>query len=256
MMSNGLTAQIILSFDPTRSDEAADLLDSFSGILRVLQKNGVAATIMSPAPGPAGPDDEPLPLGADPDDPPPAPVAGAVNKRVRDRTAERRAAKEKAEAEAKARSRGNGAEEDDPLLGAGAGPGTGDPFGDDVEDQPASAAKPAEPGTASATPKECMDGAVVLLRQTWGGGPAAVDRGEGAAKNLDQVAKFADVPLDKAPGLWKEAASRWLRSSTGERSRRGSESHRWYTLMEEDMLPAHSRTWARRGCETLGALSR
>ena len=153
---------------------------------------------------PAGPepDDEPPPLDEAEQEPARTGVQQAqTGKRVRDRTAERRAAKEKAEAEAKARSRGNGAEED-PLLGAGAGPGTGDPFGDDVEDQPAPAAKPAEPRDRVRTPKECMDGAVVLLRQTWGaGGGDAVK----ALQKTYQVAKFADVPLDKAPGLWKEA---------------------------------------------------
>ena len=197
-MSNGLTATITLSFDPAHPDEAADLLDDFTAILKILRKSGVPETVMAPAPGPdeGSDDDEPLPL-----DTGPAPAPAQPAKRVRDRTAERRAAKEKAEAEAKARSRGNGAEED-PLLGAGAGPGTGDPFGDDVEDQPAPAAKPAEPRDRVRTPKECMDGAVVLLRQTWGaGGGDAVK----ALQKTYQVAKFADVPLDKAPGLWKEA---------------------------------------------------
>jgi hypothetical protein len=127
---------------------------------------------------------------------------------VRDRTAERRAAKEKAEAEARAQASGDGAAEadvDDPLLGAASGPGTGDPFGDDVdEDTPDTKAPASKPAVEERvrTPKECMDGSIVLLRQCFGNGGADAVK---ALQKTYKVSKFIDLPLDAAPGLWKES---------------------------------------------------
>jgi hypothetical protein len=171
----GLTATISLTFDPTRPGE------------------GVTPVVLSPDPPPGDPMDDP---DQDPAPPPPDP---GTQKRVRDRTAERRAAKEKADAEAKAQ--GNGAQADDPLMGATAGPGTGDPFGDDA-DPPGPAPKPAVEERVR-TPKECMDGSIVLLRQCFAspGGADAVK----ALQKTYKVSKFIDLPLDVAPGLWKES---------------------------------------------------
>jgi hypothetical protein len=200
-----MSATITLNFDPGQPDEAGAVLDAFSYLATELQRRGVTATVLSPDVLPV--DDDPA-LDPSPDPPDPAPVqAQTGTKRVRDRTAERRAAKEKAEAEARAKAQGNGAaaDADDPLLGASDGPGAGDPFADEDD------AAPAPPGPASKqavqdkvrTPKECMDGAVVLLRQVFplaGGGDAVK-----ALQKVYKVSKFIDVPLAQAPGLWKEA---------------------------------------------------
>jgi hypothetical protein len=139
---------------------------------------------------------------------PPKPVVSTAStqappKRVRDRTAERRAAREKAEAEAKAAAgTTNGAEVDDPLLGTGAGPGTGDPFGDDADDAPLPPRPDPEPVERVRTPKECMDGSIVLLRQCFANGGAEAVK---ALQKTYKVSKFIDLPLDAAPGLWKQS---------------------------------------------------
>jgi hypothetical protein len=204
-MSDGITATISLTFDPTRPGEAGRVLDMFSHLLTELSRQGVPTTVLSPEPGPdpgddLDADDEPAPV-------PPKPVVNASStqappKRVRDRTAERRAAREKAEAEAKAAGTTNGAEVDDPLLGTGAGPGTGDPFGDDADDAPLPAKPDPEPVERVRTPKECMDGSIVLLRQCFANGGAEAVK---ALQKTYKVSKFIDLPLDAAPGLWKQS---------------------------------------------------
>jgi hypothetical protein len=196
-MREGVTVSVNLMFDATRPDEAAAMLDTVSFLLTELRARGAPVTIMSPEPPDDQPDD-PLP-DLDPS-PGPAPSQAPPAKRVRDRTAERRAAKEKADAEAKA------AQTDDPLLGATAGPGTGDPFGDDADDDaplpPGPDAKPAEPVERVRTPKECMDGSIVLLRQCFAQGGADAVK---ALQKTYKVSKFIDLPLDAAPGLWKQS---------------------------------------------------
>jgi hypothetical protein len=196
----GLTATISLTFDPTHPGEAGRVLDTLSFLATELHKRGVTPVVLSPDPPPGDPLDDP---DLDPAPPPPDPgtqTAQAPPKRVRDRTAERRAAKEKADAEAKA------AQADDPLLGAGGGPGTGDPFGDDTDDDaplpPGPDAKPAEPVERVRTPKECMDGSIVLLRQCFAQGGADAVK---ALQKTYKVSKFIDLPLDAAPGLWKQS---------------------------------------------------
>jgi hypothetical protein len=194
----GLTATISLTFDPARPGEAGRVLDTLSFLATELRKRGIVPAILSPDPPPDpmdDPDQDPAPS------PPPEPTQTAPPaKRIRDRTAERRAAREKADAEAKA------VQADDPLLGAGGGPGTGDPFGDDADDDaplpPGSDAKPAEPVERVRTPKECMDGSIVLLRQCFAQGGADAVK---ALQKTYKVSKFIDLPLDAAPGLWKQS---------------------------------------------------
>jgi hypothetical protein len=160
--------------------------------------------VLSPEPGPDPGDD--LELDDEPAPVAPKPLASTTQappKRVRDRTAERRAAREKAEADAKAAGTTNGAEVDDPLLGSGsAGPGTGDPFGDDTEDAPLPSKPDPEPVERVRTPKECMDGSIVLLRQCFANGGAEAVK---ALQKTYKVSKFIDLPLDAAPGLWKQS---------------------------------------------------
>jgi hypothetical protein len=203
-MSDGITATISLTFDPTRPGEAGRVLDTFSYLATELSKRGVSTTVLSPEPGPDPGDD--LELDDEPALVAPKPLASTTQappKRVRDRTAERRAAREKAEADAKAAGTTNGAEVDDPLLGSGsAGPGTGDPFGDDTEDAPLPSKPDPEPVERVRTPKECMDGSIVLLRQCFANGGAEAVK---ALQKTYKVSKFIDLPLDAAPGLWKQS---------------------------------------------------
>ena len=201
-----LSARIVLDYDPAHPEEAERVLDKFAYFVTELAKLGVTPLVLSPAvdapdPEPMQPRESPREAsGPGPSEPPP--------KRVRDRTAERRAAKEKAEAEARAQASGNGAAEadtDDPLLGAASGPGTGDPFGDDVdEDAPDTKAPVSKPAVEERvrTPKECMDGSIVLLRQCFAQGGADAVK---ALQKTYKVSKFIDLPLDVAPGLWKES---------------------------------------------------
>jgi hypothetical protein len=211
-MPQTMTATISLTFDPSCPGDAGRVLDTFSYLATELSKRGVQANVLSPDPvaGPEGftegPGDDPVLDPGSADDPPVQAVTTTTTKRVRDRTAERRAAKEKADAASRAGDEAKAAQVDDPLMGATAGPGTGDPFGDDTDDDaplpPGPDAKPAEPVERVRTPKECMDGSIVLLRQCFAQGGADAVK---ALQKTYKVSKFIDLPLDAAPGLWKQS---------------------------------------------------
>lgn len=206
-----LTATISISFDPADLEDTENVSDTLGGLLTELKRRGVDTHVLSPDTVPDGPDDDdsdPM-VSTGAQDKREAPQAQAPAKRVRDRTAERRAAKEKAEAEARAKAPAQAqpdADPDDPLLGAGAGNAGGDPFGDDpLPPGPDPKPKSSDPEDRVRTPKQCMDGSIVILRQCF-----AVPGGADAVKALQKtykISKFIDLPMDSAPGLWKDAVA-------------------------------------------------
>ena len=178
--------------------------------MKAVQAHGLTAHVRPPPPAASAPEPDRPPAGAGPP------------KRIRDRTAERRA---KAAAEA-AKANGqdktsvtaapDALDEDDPLMGAAdAAPGA-DPFDDDpmaeVDDtaplppgpdrKPAAAAAKA-PAPPAKTEKEYMEGSLILLRQCYGA-PGGWEQVKIVQKEF-KVSKFLDVPLDRAADLYKRA---------------------------------------------------
>jgi hypothetical protein len=148
--------------------------------------------------------------------PSPEPTAATGPKRVRDRTAERRAKREREAAEAAVAGevlqafrggapKGNGQAADP------AEPDDGDPFGDDFlppgSPEPAAAAAtkpPVDPILAKVrTEQGAMDAALTILRCVYDSPDGAKHVKE--LQKAHKVAKFTDVPLDAAPVLFKTA---------------------------------------------------
>lgn len=196
-----------LAFDP--ADETENYADVLGELLKLAHVQRVPVEVKVPEAMPARdppPDDDPLlggGGGTDGKNPPPAPDTGGSTKRVRDRTAERRAAKEKAEADAKAaqtaKTNGGAAPpaEDDPLMG-------GDdsaPIGADPFDEPIPAAD--APPKPARTPQQLMDASIIILRQCYGvaGG---IDQVKVVQKEF-KVSQFTQVPLEKAGVLYNRA---------------------------------------------------
>lgn len=193
-----------LAFDPD-SDNPGDYADMLGELLKHAHVRRVPVEVQVPETMPVRdppPDDDPLLGGGGADGgthtPEPAPA-----KRVRDRTAERRAAREKAEADAKAaqstKTNGGAAPvaEDDPLMGGD----DGAPIGADPFDEPIPAAD--APPKPARTPQQLMDASIIILRQCYGvaGG---IDQVKVVQKEF-KVSQFTQVPLEKAGVLYNRA---------------------------------------------------
>ena len=205
-MPTRLEVQIILKPDPKDPDWADEIADTLGELLKAVQAQGLTPQVSQAPVADGVPEPEPEP---------PPPTAAGPPKRVRDRTAERRA---KAAAEAAVKADGHdkhALDEDDPLMGAAdAAPGA-DPFDDDplaeVDDtaplppgpdrKPVAAAK--APAPPAKTEKEYMEGSLILLRQCYGA-PGGWEQVKIVQKEF-KVSKFLDVPLDRAADLYKRA---------------------------------------------------
>jgi hypothetical protein len=207
--------KLIIELHPRNAEQLADIADVLAEVLKFGQEHGIPATVASSA-GTTDGDavDEMLP----PVSTPAAPAAVSSTppttgpRRVRDRTAERRAKREREAAEAAAggtATKGNG-QAADPVVE----PDDADPFGDldagflppgSPEPPPAAATKPpVNPILAKVrTEQGAMDAALTILRCVYDSPDGAKHVKE--LQKAHKVAKFTDVPLDAAPVLFKTA---------------------------------------------------
>jgi hypothetical protein len=201
------------------ADNLADVADTMGEFLKTAHTQGVHVETRVPADtaprrDPPAEDDPLLGGGAPPPDDNAGTQAGAdipapeAGRRVRDRTAERRAKKEREEAENREReaaqaakvkaNKPNGAADatppdDDPLMGSDTASHT-DPF--DTPIPPADA----PPGR---TPQQLMDASIIILRQCYGV-PGGMDAVKIVQKEF-KVAQFTQVELAKASVLYNRA---------------------------------------------------
>lgn len=208
-----------LPVDLSDTETSENVVDALGEFLKNVQVRGASTDLRVPASNhvpardpPA--EDDPLLGGGDP-----GPTTGTDGhtppsggpKRVRDRTAERRAKREREAAEAAEAARKTGAQtkpngavnptpppDDDPLMGAaddGADAGHADPFDTPIP--------PADAPPQTRTPQQLMDASIIILRQCYGAS-GGVEQVKVIQKEF-KVSQFTQVPLDKAAVLYNRA---------------------------------------------------